>query len=74
VEGKEALHNLLSSTLTVCTILLSNSYVDLEHGNEATISTMLLTGSMVYIIWLRSQHNLNLLETAYDNFADLRNP
>jgi hypothetical protein len=57
-------------TMTTCTILPSNTLLPLHHSNEGTTITMLMTGSVIWIIWPSTDHNLTTLQAAYKNVVE----
>lgn len=56
-------------TMTTCTILPGNTVLPLHHSNEGMTVTTLLSGSIVWIIWPSTDHNVDTLQAAYENFA-----
>jgi hypothetical protein len=69
-QGYEPPENLLRAAMTTCTILPRNTLLPLHHSNEGTTFTTLLSGSVIWIIWPPTEHNIHSLRTAYENFAD----
>jgi hypothetical protein len=61
---------LRESTMTTCTILPSNTLLPLHHSNEGTTVTNLVAGSVIWIIWPSTDHNLTTLQAAYENVAE----
>ncbi|KAH7075397.1 hypothetical protein BKA63DRAFT_594823 [Paraphoma chrysanthemicola] len=68
-QGYEPPDNLLSASMTTCTILPRNTLLPLHHSNEGTTITTLLSGSVIWMIWPPTDQNINTLRTAYENFA-----
>jgi hypothetical protein len=68
-EDWEAPDNLLPSPITRCMILPSNTLIPLHHSNQGTTVTTLLSGSIVWVIWLPTDGNHRTLQTAYENLA-----
>jgi hypothetical protein len=68
-EDWEELENLLTSPITQCMILPSNTLLPLHHNNEGTTVTTLLSGSIVWVIWPPTDKNHRTLQTAYEDLA-----
>jgi hypothetical protein len=69
VEQWEAPPNLLRATLTTCTVLPNDTLLPMHHSNEGTMTTTLLSGFIVWIIWPPTENNHRSLQTAYENLA-----
>lgn len=67
--SKEQSKDTLHTGVTSCTIISKGTIVPLQHSSEGMTVTTLLSGSMVWIIWPPTPHNLNILQTAYEDFA-----
>lgn len=61
--------NLLRSVMTTCTVLQGDTLLSLQHNNEGTTVATLLYGSVAWIVWPPSDHNMNTLQTAYEQYA-----
>jgi hypothetical protein len=61
---------LRESTMTTCTIIPGNTLLPLHHSNEGTTVTTLVTGSVIWIIWPSTDHNLTALQAAYEKTAE----
>jgi hypothetical protein len=68
-KGSILLENTLRATMTTCTVLPSDTLLALHHNNEGTTVTTLLCGSVAWIIWPPSDHNINTLQNAYEQYA-----
>lgn len=62
--------NLLRATMTTCTILREDTILPPQHSNEGTTVTTLLSGSVTWLVWPPTDHNIRTLQTAYENFAE----
>ncbi|KAF9698288.1 hypothetical protein EKO04_003472 [Ascochyta lentis] len=62
--------NTLQESMTAATILYRNTLLSLQHSNEGTTFTTLLSGAVAWIIWPPTVHNLNILRTSYEAFAN----
>ncbi|KAF2847185.1 hypothetical protein T440DRAFT_540084 [Plenodomus tracheiphilus IPT5] len=54
---------------TTCTIISKDTLIPLQHSNEGTTATTVLAGSIIWIIWPPTTHNLDILQAAYEAFA-----
>jgi hypothetical protein len=68
-EDWEEPENFLTSSITQCMILPSNTLLSLHHNNEGTTVTTLLSGSIVWAIWPPTDKNHRTLQTAYKDLA-----
>lgn len=59
----------LHTSMQTCVIIPCNTLQPLHHSNEGITTTTLLSGSIVWIIWPPTDHNLNILQTAYEDLA-----
>ncbi|KAH8730381.1 hypothetical protein GQ44DRAFT_823135 [Phaeosphaeriaceae sp. PMI808] len=62
--------NHLRASVTTCTVLPDNTLLPLYHSNEGTTVVTLLTGSLIWIIWPSTSHNLRTLQTAYEGYTE----
>jgi hypothetical protein len=62
--------NLLRASMATCTVLPNDTLLPLHHSNEGTTITTLLSGSIVWVIWPPTEHNLRTLQAAYEEFAE----
>ncbi|KAF2711990.1 hypothetical protein K504DRAFT_531152 [Pleomassaria siparia CBS 279.74] len=67
--AKEQGGHLLSSSDLSCTILPCNTYLRLQHFNEGTTVSTVLSGSIIHIIWPPTEGNLALLSQAYETYV-----
>jgi hypothetical protein len=70
IQDWEAPANLLRASMATCTVLPNNTLLPIHHSNESTTITTLLSGSIVWIIWPPTDHNLRTLQTAYEHSAE----
>jgi hypothetical protein len=68
-QSWEAPEQLLHATMTTCTVLPRDTRLQLHHSNEGTTITTLLLGSMIWIFWPSTDHNLLVLQTVYENIT-----
>ncbi|KAF2016961.1 hypothetical protein BU24DRAFT_490222 [Aaosphaeria arxii CBS 175.79] len=61
--------NELFTVPTTVSILPQDATLGLQHNTEAFTYSTLLSGSMVWMIWPPTEHNLATLRNAYDAFA-----
>jgi hypothetical protein len=59
----------LAAKMTTCTLLPNDTLLPLQHSNEGTTLTTLVAGSVTWVVWPSTEHNLGVLEAAYDGFA-----
>ncbi|KAJ4297921.1 hypothetical protein N0V90_005820 [Kalmusia sp. IMI 367209] len=52
-----------------CSVFPCDTLLTVEHHNETTSYSALLTGEILWVIWPPTQHNLATLQQAYNNFA-----
>jgi len=69
-QGRAIPENLLRAAMTTCTVLPNGTLLPLQHSNEGTTITTLLSGSIAWIIWPPTDHNIRTLQTAYGNYAE----
>ncbi|KAH9875410.1 hypothetical protein J1614_004902 [Plenodomus biglobosus] len=67
--GLDAPEDTLHRTHTTCTVVSENALIPLQHNSEGATTTTVLAGSMIWIIWPPTAHNLNVLQAAYEAFA-----
>ncbi|KAF2866030.1 hypothetical protein BDV95DRAFT_649511 [Massariosphaeria phaeospora] len=67
--GKENWDDVLFETPTTVSVLSANTPLTLQHHNESTSFSTLLTGTVVYVVWPPTPHNFTVLQDAYDAFA-----
>lgn len=68
-EGADKPDNVLHTSMTTCIIIPHNNLLPLHHSNEGITTTTLLSGSIVWIIWPPTNHNLSILQTFYESLA-----
>jgi hypothetical protein len=68
-QSREAPEQLLRATMTTCTVLPCATRLPLHHSNEGTTITTLLFGSIIWIFWPPTDHNLRILQTVYENIG-----
>ncbi|KAH9865256.1 hypothetical protein IAQ61_009203 [Plenodomus lingam] len=61
--------DVLHTTHTTCTVISNETLIPLQHSSEGTTTTTVLAGSMIWIIWPPTTHNLNILRATYEEFA-----
>ena len=57
----------IRETKTVATVLRRDTLLDLQHSNEGTTFTTLLSGALVWFIWPSTKHNLDVLQKFYED-------
>lgn len=62
--------NVVRESTTEATVLPRDTLLSLQHSNEGTTFTTLLSGSMAWIIWPPTKHNLDILQSSYSAFAE----
>ncbi|KAH6619029.1 hypothetical protein C7974DRAFT_401351 [Boeremia exigua] len=62
--------NLLRESMTMATILPADTFLPLQHSNEGSTFTTLMSGSVAWIIWPPSKHNLGILKSSYEAFSE----
>jgi hypothetical protein len=62
--------NCLHAAMTTCTVLPKNTNLPLQHSNEGTTVTTLLSGSIIWGIWPPTLKNIRTLQVAYERFAE----
>ncbi|KAH7392480.1 hypothetical protein BKA66DRAFT_547443 [Pyrenochaeta sp. MPI-SDFR-AT-0127] len=62
--------NMLHASMTTCSILPRHTIIPLQHSNDGITTATLLSGLVTWIIWPPTDHNVNVLQTAYESFAD----
>jgi hypothetical protein len=68
-DGKEEQENLLQESMTTCTMLPEDTLLPLQHSNEGTTYITLLSGSLIWIIWPSTEHNIATTKSVYRSFA-----
>jgi hypothetical protein len=68
--GLELPPNLLRVSMTTCTVLPADTLLPLHHSNEGTTVTTLLSGSIAWIVWPPTDHNIRTMQTAYEAYAE----
>jgi hypothetical protein len=68
-QSWEAPEQLLRATMMTCTVLPRHTRLPLYHSNEGTTITTLLIGSLIWIFWPSTDHNILILQTVYENIA-----
>jgi hypothetical protein len=69
-DAKVEYDNVLRESMTTATILPRDTLLSLQHSNEGTTFTTLLSGAVAWFIWPPTSHNLNILKNCYENFAE----
>ncbi|KAF3052736.1 hypothetical protein E8E11_010439 [Didymella keratinophila] len=69
-DKKVAYDNVVSESMTEATVLPRDTLLSLQHSNEGTTFTTLLSGSVAWIIWPPTKHNLDILQSSYSAFAE----
>jgi Zn ribbon nucleic-acid-binding protein len=71
-DGKVEYDGVVRESMTVASILSRDTLLPLQHSNEGTTFTTLLSGSVAWIIWPPTKQNLEILQTSYNvSAADL---
>ena len=69
-DSKFEYNDVLRESTTMATTLPRNTLLSLQHSNEGTTFTTLLSGAAAWIIWPPTKHNLNVLQSSYEAFAE----
>lgn len=69
-DTKVAYDHIVGESMVEATILPRDSLLSLQHSNEGTTFITLLSGSVAWIIWPPTKHNLNVLQRSYSEFAE----
>jgi hypothetical protein len=68
-KTKESVVGSMEVMAMACSVFPKNTLIPLQHHNETTSYSSLLAGSILWIVWPPTSHNLNLLHRAYDTFS-----
>jgi hypothetical protein len=68
-DDKVEYDSILRDSMTTATILQRSILLSLQHSNEGTTFTTLLSGAVVWIIWPPTEHNIDILYSSYETFA-----
>lgn len=69
-DNKVEYDNVVRESMTVASILPRDTLLSLQHSNEGTTFTTLLSGSVAWIIWPPTKENLEILQSCYDTFVE----
>src|SRR5690242_6579571 len=69
-DTKVEYENVLRESVTMVTVLSAETILALQHSNEGTTFTTLLSGSAAWIIWPPTTHNLDILQKSYEDFPE----
>jgi hypothetical protein len=69
-DKKVAYDHVVRESMTEATVLPRDTLLSLQHSNEGTTFTTLLSGSVAWIIWPPTRHNLDILRSSYRAFAE----
>lgn len=69
-DNKVVYDNVVSEPMTEATVLPYDTLLSLQHSNEGTTFTTLLSGSVAWIIWPPTKHNLDILQSSYSASAE----
>ncbi|KZM21470.1 hypothetical protein ST47_g7348 [Ascochyta rabiei] len=58
----------LRESITTATILQRDTLLSIQHSNEGTTFTTLLSGAIAWIIWPPTDHNTIMLKSSYEAF------
>ncbi len=64
----EASNNNLHTSMASFTVAPSKMVLPFHHSTEGTRDLTVLSGSVFWVIWPPTEHNLQALKTAYDDF------
>ncbi|KAF3048130.1 hypothetical protein E8E12_010637 [Didymella heteroderae] len=64
-DGKIEYENVVHESMTEASILPRDTLLSLQHSNEGTTFTTLLSGSLAWIIWPPTKQNLGILQNYY---------
>ncbi|KAJ4353125.1 hypothetical protein N0V95_003659 [Ascochyta clinopodiicola] len=67
----EEYDDFLRESTTTATILQRDTLLSLQHSNEGTTFTTLLSGAVAWIIWPPTEHNISMLRSYYEAFVDV---
>ena len=62
--------HVLRESITNATVLARNTLLSLEHSNEGTTFTTLLSGTIAWIIWPPTEWNLEVLQSSYEALSE----
>ncbi|KAF2624174.1 hypothetical protein BU25DRAFT_310885, partial [Macroventuria anomochaeta] len=69
-DAKVEYDNVLRESMTMAAVLPRSTLLSLQHSNEGTTFTTLLSGAIAWIIWPPTEHNINILQSSYEAFAE----
>lgn len=69
-DSKLEYEDSLRESMITATVLPRNTILPLQHSNEGTTFTTLLSGSVAWIIWPPTEQNLKNLQASYETIAD----
>lgn len=69
-DTKVEYDNTLRESMTHATVLQRITLLPLQHSNEGTTFTTLLSGAVAWFIWPPTEHNLDVLRSYYDAYAN----
>jgi hypothetical protein len=68
-DSKAQYDDQIEQTMTVATVLRRDTLLDLQHSNEGTTFTTLLSGTIVWFVWPPTEHNLDVLQKFYEDLT-----
>lgn len=69
-DEKVTYDHVVSESMTEATVLPRDTLLSLQHSNEGTTFTTLLSGSVAWIIWPPTKSNLDILQSSYSAFTE----
>jgi hypothetical protein len=67
--GDDGPETVLRESMMTCMMLPDDTLLPLQHSNEGMTYTTLLSGSVIWVMWPSTEHNVAVIQSVYDSIA-----